>query len=145
MKIDELVDRVSSLPLTLLRVLALRAEGLSNGQIAAKLGYNNRRVVATYVSLINKELELTKIQSDHEKRHLAVEAFRKSRPEPVKVQVSISSRATIASNTISISRKATGRIRSLIEKGYKIDAVELIRPNPGVARRTRRTQAAERG
>jgi len=66
LNIDELADRVSSLPLTLLRVLALMSEGLSNGQIAAKLGYNNRRVVATYVSLINKKLGLTKIESNHE-------------------------------------------------------------------------------
>jgi hypothetical protein len=145
MNIDELAERVSSLPLMLLRVLALMSEGLSNGQIAAKLGYNNRRVVGTYVFMINKELGLTKIQSAQEKRHLAVEAFRKSGAGPVKVQVSIKSKAIIASNAISISKIAAGRIRSLMEKGYKIDAVELILPIPGVAHRNRRIREPERG
>ena len=135
MNIDELAKRVSSLPSMLLSVLALMLEGLSNGQIATKLGYNNRRVVGTYVYMINKELGLTKIQSTHEKRHLAVEAFRKSRPGPAKIRVSIRSKATIASNTISISKEAAGRIRSLIKKGYKIDAVELIIPVPSAASR----------
>ena len=121
----------------LLSVLALMSEGLSNGQIAAKLGYNNRRVVGTYVYMINKELGLTKIQSTQEKRQLAIEAFRKSRAAPVKIQVSIRSKSTIVSNTISISKKASGRIKSLVEKGYEIDAVELTLPIAGVARRNR--------
>ena len=43
MIIDELAERVSSLPSMLLRVLALMSEGLSNGQIAAKLGITPRR------------------------------------------------------------------------------------------------------
>jgi len=137
MNIDELAERVSSLPSMLLRVLALMSEGLSNGQIAAKLGYNNRRVVGTYVYMINKELGLTKIQSTQEKRQLAIEAFRKSRAAPVKIQVSIRSKSTIVSNTISISKKASGRIKSLVEKGYEIDAVELTLPIAGVARRNR--------
>src|SRR5262249_16354839 len=145
MNIDELAERVSSLPSMLLSVLAQMSEGLSNRQIAAKLGYNSGRDVGTYVYMINKELGLTKIQSVHEKRHLAVEAFRKSRPEPVKVRVSISSKAIDASSTISISRKAADRIRSLIEKGYKIDAVELTLPIADVALRVRRTRAPERG
>jgi len=137
MIIDELAERVSSLPSMLLRVLALMSEGLSNGQIAAKLGYNDRRVVGTYVYMINKELGLTKIRSTQEKRQLAIEAFRKSRAAPVKIKVSIRSKSTIVSNTISISKKASGRIKSLVEKGYEIDAVELTLPIAGVARRNR--------
>jgi hypothetical protein len=137
MDIDDLAVRVPSLPSWLLSVLALMSEGLSNGQIATKLGYNNRRVVGTYVYMINKELGLTEISSAQEKRHLAVEAFRKSRLGPVKVKVSIRSKATIASNTISISKKAAGWIKSLVEKGYKIDAVELTLPIADVARRNR--------
>ena len=145
MNIDELAEHVSSLPSMLLSVLALMSEGLSNGQIAAKLGYNNRRVVGTYVYMINKELGLTKIQSTHEKRHLAVEVFRKSRREPVKVQVSIRPKAIIASNTISISKKAAGQIRALIKEGYKMDAVELTLSIADFAPRNRRARATERG
>ena len=103
MNIEEIAERVSSLPGNLLNVLAHMSEGLSNSQIAAKLGYSNTHVVASYVHLINKELGLTKIPSVMEKRYLAVEAFRKSRVAPVKVRVSIGSKPIIEANTIRIS------------------------------------------
>lgn len=144
MNIDELAERVSSLPSMLLRVLALMSEGLSNGQIAAKLGYNNRRVVGTYVYMINKELGLTKIQSTQEKRQLAIEAFRKSRAAPVKIRVSIGSSARIQSNTISIGKASADRIRALLINGYEIAAVELVRSVAGVARRKSRRYARNR-
>ena len=102
------------------------SEGLSNNQIAAKLGYSNTHVVASYVHLINKELGLTKIPSVMEKRYLAVEAFRKSRVAPVKVRVSIGSKPIIEANTIRISEISADQIRSLLEKGYQIEAVELV-------------------
>ena len=114
MDIDDLAVRVPSLPSMLLSVLALM-----------------------YVYMINKELGLTEISSAQEKRHLAVEAFRKSHLGPVKVKVSVRSKAALASNTISISKKVAGRIKSLVEKGYKIDAVELTLPIADVARRNR--------
>ena len=126
MNIDEIAERVSSLQAAFLKVLAQMSEGLSNGQIAAKLGYSNHRVIATYVHLINKELGLTKIQSSLEKRHLAVEAFRKSRFPPVKVRVSIGSKPTFDGNSIRISEKSADQMRSLLEKGYQIEAVELV-------------------
>ena len=66
---DDLPDRVSLLSAQLLNVLALMAEGLSNGQIASTLGYNNAYVVSTYVYMINKKLGLTSIRSVLEKRH----------------------------------------------------------------------------
>jgi DNA-binding CsgD family transcriptional regulator len=126
MNIDEIAERVSSLQRALLNVLAHMSEGLSNRQIAAKLRYSSHRVVASYVHLINKELGLTKIQSSLEKRHLAVEAFRKSRFPPVKVRVSIGSKPTFDGNAIRISKISADQLRSLIEKGYQIEAVELV-------------------
>ena len=126
MNIDEIAERVSSLKGAFLKVLAHMSEGLSNGQIAARLGYSNHRVIATYVHLINKELGLTKIQSMVEKRHLAAEAFKKSRVAPVKVRVSIGPKPTIDANTIRISEISADQIRSLLEKGYQIEAVELV-------------------
>jgi DNA-binding CsgD family transcriptional regulator len=126
MNIHEIAERVSSLQGALLNVLAHMSEGLSNRQIAAKLGYSNAHVVATYVSLINKVLGLTKIPSVMEKRYLAVEAFRKSRVAPVKVRVSIGPKPTIDANTIRISEISADQIRSLLEKGYQIEAVELV-------------------
>ena len=131
MNIDEIAERVSSLQAAFLKVLAHMSEGLSNGQIAAKLGYSNHRVIATYVHLINKELGLTKIQSSLEKRHLAVEAFRKSRFPPVKVRVSIGSKPTFDGNSIRISKISADQMRSLLEKGYQIEAVELVAPARG--------------
>jgi DNA-binding CsgD family transcriptional regulator len=130
MNIDEIAERVSSLQRALLNVLAHMSEGLSNRQIAAKLRYSSRRVVASYVHLINKELGLTKIQSRLEKRHLAVEAFRKSRRKSrfptVKVRVSIGSKPTFDGNSIRISEISADQMRSLLEKGYQIEAVELV-------------------
>ena len=126
MNIDDLAERVLSLQRNLLNVLAHMSEGLSNRQIAAKLGYSSTHVVASLVSLINKELGLTKIPSVMEKRHLAVEAFRKSRVAPVKVRVLIGSKPIIEANTIRISEISADQIRSLLEKGYQIEAVELV-------------------
>ena len=135
MNIDELAERVPLLRAMLLTVLAQMSEGLSNRQIAAKLGYNSGRVVGTYVYMINKELGLTEISSALEKRHLAIEAFRKSRAAPVKIRVSIGSSARIQSNTISIGKASADRIRALLVNGYEIEAVELIHSVAGVARR----------
>jgi DNA-binding CsgD family transcriptional regulator len=124
---DDLPDRVSLLSAQLLNVLALMAEGLSNGQIASRLGYNNAHVVATYVYMINKELGLTNIDSALEKRHLAIEAFKKTRAEPLKIQISIGSEAGIKSNMITISKVSADQIRSLVARDYEIASVELIR------------------
>ena len=96
---DDLPDRVSLLSAQLLNVLALMAEGLSNGQIASTLGYNNAYVVGTYVYMINKKLGLTSIRSALEKRHRAMEAFKNSRAEPLKIQISIGPEAGIKSNS----------------------------------------------
>jgi hypothetical protein len=68
MHIDDLADRVSFLSAELLNVLAHMADGLSNGQIASRVGYNNAHVVGTYVYMINKALGLTNIHSSLEKK-----------------------------------------------------------------------------
>ena len=140
MNIDEIAERVSSLQRALLNVLAHMSEGLSNRQIAAKLRYSSYRVVASYVHLINKELGLTKIQSSLEKRYLAVEAFRKSRVAPVKVRVSIGSKPTFDGNAIRISEISADQMRSLLEKGYQIEAVELVAAARGRSRNPPRTR-----
>ena len=124
---DDLPDRVSLLSAQLLNVLALMAEGLSNGQIASTLGYNNAYVVGTYVYMINKKLGLTSIRSVLEKRHRAMEAFKNSRAESLKIQISIGPEAGIKSNGITISKVSADQIRSLVAKGYEIASVELIR------------------
>ena len=124
---DDLPDRVSLLSAQLLNVLALMAEGLSNGQIASTLGYSNAYVVSTYVYMINKKLGLTSIRSALEKRHRAMEAFKNSRAESLKIQISIGPEAGIKSNGITISKVSADQIRSLVAKGYEIASVELIR------------------
>ena len=140
MTIDEIASRVSSLKAMLLVVLDQMSQGLSNGQIAAKLGYSNPRVVATYVYMINKALGLTKIKSRHEQRQLAVEAFRESRVSSGKVQVLIRSNPTVKSNTIRISKVAADEIRSLLTKGYNIEAIVLT----ATARRMRAPRTRQR-
>jgi len=123
---DDLPDRVSLLSAQLLNVLALMAEGLSNTQIASSVGYKNAHVVATYVHMINKALGLTNIHSALEKRYLAIEAFKKIRAEPLKIQVSIGPEACIKSNAIAISKVSADQIRSLVARGYEMASVELI-------------------
>jgi hypothetical protein len=134
MHIDDLADRVSFLSAELLNVLAHMADGLSNGQIASRVGYNNAHVVGTYVYMINKALGLTNIHSSLEKRHLAIEAFKKSRAGSLNIQISVGPEAGIKSNGIAISKVSADQIRSLVAKGYEIASVELIRR----AGRTRR-------
>jgi hypothetical protein len=77
--------------------------------------------------MINKELGLTNIDSALEKRHLAIEAFKKTRAEPLKIQISIGSEAGIKSNMITISKVSADQIRSLVARDYEIASVELIR------------------
>jgi hypothetical protein len=134
MHIDDLADRVSFLSAELLNVLAHMADGLSNGQIASRVGYNNAHVVGTYVYMINKALGLTNIHSSLEKRYLAIEAFKKSRAGSLNIQISVGPEAGIKSNGIAISKVSADQIRSLVAKGYEIASVELIRR----AGRTRR-------
>src|SRR5262249_43144083 len=137
MHIDDLVKRVSLLSAELLKVLAQMTEGLSNGQIASRLGYANAHVVGTYVYMINKELGLTKIHSILEKRQLAIEAFKKSQAGRVKVQVPIGSEASITSNGIAISEASAEQIRSLVANGYQMASIELVHRAARRARRKR--------
>src|SRR5512138_1603646 len=86
--IDEAAKCVSALPQALLRVLACMSEGMSNSQIASRLGYKNARTVATLVYEIIKRLGFAQIASRQEKRQLAVEAFKTSILNEVKVSIS---------------------------------------------------------
>lgn len=58
MQLVIVAKRVSSLPPHLLDVAACVSEGMSNGQVAERLGYKNARTVGTLVCEINKKLGL---------------------------------------------------------------------------------------
>ena len=75
--------RVSSLPPHLLDVVACVSEGMSNRQVAERLGYKNARTVGTLVYEINKKLGLERISSRTEKRRLLIDAFRTARTSAV--------------------------------------------------------------
>jgi DNA-binding NarL/FixJ family response regulator len=79
MNIDDIAGRIPSLSAGLIKILASMSEGMSNGQIAERLGYKNASIVSTYISLINKQLCLTSVDSRIEKRQIAIDAFKRSR------------------------------------------------------------------
>jgi DNA-binding NarL/FixJ family response regulator len=81
---DSADKQVSSLPLHLLGVLALMSEGMSNGQIASKLGYKNAATVSSLVYEVYKRFGLAGIFSRQEKRQLATEAFKQSNASTIK-------------------------------------------------------------
>jgi DNA-binding NarL/FixJ family response regulator len=63
MNLEIIAKRVASLPPHLRDVLACLSEGMSNRQIAERLGYKNRRTVGTLVYEINKKLGLERMSS----------------------------------------------------------------------------------
>jgi hypothetical protein len=76
MNIDDIAGRIPSLSAGLIKILASMSEGMSNGQNAERLGYKNASIVSTYISLINKQLCLTSVDSRIEKRQIAIDAFK---------------------------------------------------------------------
>jgi hypothetical protein len=123
--IDEAATRVSALPKALLKVLACVSEGMSNTQIASRLGYKNAGTVGTLVYEINKRLGLAQIASRQEKRQLAIDAF-KSSADPVRVPIIPIFDKVAGLNTITIGIEYAAQIRSLFEQGYELEAVEVI-------------------
>src|SRR6478609_8017160 len=124
--IDEAATRVSALPQALLRVLACMSEGMSNAQIASRLGYKNVGTVGTLVYEVNKRLGLAQILSRQEKRQHAIDAFKKSTVDRVKVPIVPSSSELAELKTITIGIECAAQIRSLFEQGYDLEAVEVI-------------------
>ena len=123
--IDEAAARVSALPQALLRVLACMSEGMSNTQIASRLGYKNAGTVGSLVYEVNKRLGLAQIASRQEKRQLAIDAF-KSNVDTVRVPIIPIFDKVTDLNTITIGIEYAAQIRALVEQGYELEAVEVI-------------------
>ena len=114
--------RVFSLPPHLLDVVACVSEGMSNRQVAERLGYKNARTVGTLVYEINKKLGLERISSRTEKRRLLIDAFRTARTKSV-VRIKMSPVLALDANTAD-------RLRSFLRRGYEIEALEVILRKP---------------
>ena len=114
--------RVFSLPPHLLDVVACVSEGMSNRQVAERLGYKNARTVGTLVYEINKKLGLERISSRTEKRRLLIDAFRTARNKSV-VRIKMSPVLALDANTAD-------RLRSFLRRGYEIEALEVILRKP---------------
>ena len=131
-----MAKRVSSLPPHLRDVLACVSEGMSNGQIAKRLGYKNALTVGTLVYEINKKLGLDRISSRTEKRRLLTDAFRTARTRSV-VRIKMSPVVALDANTAD-------RLRSLLRRGYEIEALEVILRKPSLVSRDVRYVPASR-
>ena len=118
--------RVSSLPPHLLDVVACVSEGMSNRQVAERLGYKNARTVGTLVYEINKKLGLDRISSRTEKRRLLIDAFRTARTRSV-VRIKMSPVLALDANTAD-------RLRSFLRRGYEIEALQCGIEDPAVLR-----------
>jgi DNA-binding CsgD family transcriptional regulator len=125
MDIDEIVSRIPSLSSALFKVLASMSDGMSNGQIAEKLGYKNVRIVSTYISLINRQLNLTSINSRIEKRQIAIEAFKKSRNSAVTVEI-FPSGEVIKPILEQSGIVSADKVKSLLTTGYELDSIEMV-------------------
>jgi len=124
--------RVSSLPPHLLDVVACVSEGMSNRQVAERLGYKNARTVGTLVYEINKKLGLERISSRTEKRRLLIDAFRTARTKSV-VRIKMSPVLALDANTAD-------RLRSFLRRGYEIEALEVILRKPSLVSRDVRSR-----
>ena len=123
---------VSSLPPHLLDVVACVSEGMSNRQVAERLGYKNARTVGTLVYEINKKLGLERISSRTEKRTLLIDAFRTARTKSV-VRIKMSPVLALDANTAD-------RLRSFLRRGYEIEALEVILRKPSLVSRDVRSR-----
>src|SRR5207237_9822466 len=74
MNLNDAAKRVASIPPSRLPVLACVSEGMSNRQIADKLGYKNGHSVATIVYEIAKQLGIESVYWRREKRKLTAQA-----------------------------------------------------------------------
>ena len=125
MNVDDVASRIPFLSAGLIRILASMSEGMSNGQIAEKLGHKNVGSVSTYISLINKQLNLTSVDSRIEKRQIAIEAFRRWRGSAVKIEIFTSEEimGQILQKSANVS---VDKIKSLLKTGYELDSIEMV-------------------
>ena len=124
--VNKTAKRVSALPQPLLRVLACMSGGMSNSQIASRLGYKNPQTVSTLVYEINKRLGFGQIPSRQEKRQLAIDAFKKSSVNTMKVRIIPSANEIAELKTITIGAECAAQINSLFEQGYHLEVLEVI-------------------
>jgi len=134
MHIDDVAKRVPVLSMPLRRVLACMSEGMSNSKIAEKLGLSNAGCVGTYVHLINKELGLTGIPSSTEKRQLAIDAFKKSVVDTIRVPIGLSNEQIRGWRNIAIDTDCAAQISALLTRGYAIETIEVVLRKPPASR-----------
>lgn len=130
MDVDIVAKRVSSLPPHLRDVLACLSEGMSNGQIAERLGYKNARTVGTLVYEVNRKLGLERMFSRTEQRQLASDAFRAAHTRSVRIKISPFLGSISHGNAITLDPDTADRMRSLQRQGYEIEALEVILRQP---------------
>ena len=128
-------QRVPSLPPSLLNVLACLAQGMSNRQIAARLGYKNEATAAVLVARLTKRLGLRDVYSKTEKRQLAAEAFNEAKNEFVTIKLSPARGTRITGKSIILSEAGATRMRSLLRRGYAVELIAVtLRKPPQMAR-----------
>ena len=124
MNIKPVAKRISSLPRPYLDILACISEGMSNYQIASKLGYKNTHSVATLIHEIYKRIGLADVFSRTEKRHLAGEAFKISNADLAKITLSLD--GDDITDIVTYSLRRADRVRSVLGQGYEIDSIEVV-------------------
>ena len=124
MNIKPVAKCISSLPPPYLDILACISEGMSNHQIASKLGYKNTRSVATLIYEINKRIGLMGVFSRIEKIQLAGEAFKISNADLAKITLLLN--GNDITDIVTYSLRRADRVRSVLGQGYEIDSIEVV-------------------
>ena len=124
MNIKPVAKRISSLPRPYLDILACISKGMSNHQIASKLGYKSTHSVATLIHEIYKRIGLADVFSRTEKRQLAGDAFKMSNTDLAKITLSLN--ADDITDIVTYSLRRAGRVRSVLGQGYEIDSIEVV-------------------
>jgi hypothetical protein len=126
MNLDAVAKRISDISRSHLPVLDCLAEGMSNSQIAVKLGYKNQKCVATIIYDICKTLGLDEVHSRTEKRQLVADAFRQARTDIRRIIVSADIIETKDERYIAIREQSASTLASLRRQGYEIASIEVI-------------------
>jgi len=125
MNLNDAAKRVSSIPPSRLPVLACVSEGMSNRQIADKLGYKNGHSVATIVYEIAKQLGVEGVYSRTEKRQFTADAYRQAKRN-VSKSLSLDVGKLEDDRAIPIRGPSGSKLRALLRQGYEVERVEVI-------------------
>ena len=123
--INDAAKRVSSIPPSRLPVLVCVSEGMSNRQIADKLGYKNGHSVATVVYEIAKQLGIEGVYSRTEKRQITADAYRQAKRN-VSKSLSLDVGKLEDDRAIPIRGPSGSKLRALLRQGYEVERVEVI-------------------